>query len=123
MSVICLASGGILNAAIGPFRGKGASELTLLRRMLDTFEAGDVVLGDGFYASYFLLAALLDRGVDGVFEQLGARKLVTDFSTGKKLGPTDHLITYEKPPKRQWNSPGPSQDTMTSTLWASQCLS
>ena len=100
VGVICLASGGILNAAIGPFSGKGASEQTLLRRMLDTFEAGDVVLGDGFYASYFLLAALLDRGVDSVFEQLGARKIVTDFRTGKKLGSSDHLISYEKPPKK-----------------------
>jgi len=61
VGVMCLASGGILNAVIGPFSGKGASEQTLLRRMLDTFKAGDIVLGDGFYASHFLLAALLDR--------------------------------------------------------------
>lgn len=48
VGIICLASGGILNAAIGPFSGKGASEQTLLRRMLDTFKAGEVLLGDGF---------------------------------------------------------------------------
>lgn len=103
VGVICLASGGILNAAMSPFSGKGASEQTLLRGMLDTFQAGDIVLGDGFYGTYFLLAELLNRGVDGVFEQLGARKKSTDFRKGRKLGPSDHMITYEKPHKKpEW---------------------
>jgi len=100
VGVICLASGGILNAAVGPYKGKGASEQSLLRGLLDTFEADDVVLGDAFYASYFLLAELINRRVDGVFEQLGARKTCTDFRTGQRLGKTDHLITYEKPKKK-----------------------
>lgn len=103
VGVICLASGGILNAAMSPFSGKGASEQTLLRGMLDTFASGDIVLGDGFYGTYFLLAELIERGVDGIFEQLGARKKSTDFRKGQKLGPTDHLITYEKPVRRpEW---------------------
>jgi len=97
VGVICLASGGILNAAMGPYRGKGASEQTLLRGMLDTFKEGDIILGDALYGSYWLLAELLARGVDCVFEQMGARKKVTDFRKGKKLSAADHLVTYEKP--------------------------
>lgn len=103
VAIMCLASGGILNAAMGPFKGKGASEQTLLRSMLDTFQTGDVVLGDALFSDYFLLAELIKRGVDGVFEQLGARKNTTDFRKGKKLGSKDHLIIYRKPKKKpEW---------------------
>jgi hypothetical protein len=35
--------------------------------------------------------------VDALFEQNGARKLVTDFRLGKRLGSKDHLITLTKP--------------------------
>lgn len=100
VGIICLASGGVLNAAIGPFSGKGSGEQTLLRSMLDTFAAGDIVLGDAYYGTYFLLAELIDRGVDAVFEQHGARKRTVNFHKGQSLGKKDHLITYEKPKQK-----------------------
>jgi hypothetical protein len=105
VGIICLASGGLLNAAIGPFAGKGSGEQTLLRTMLDTFTAGDIVLGDAYYSTYFLLAELAARQVDAVFEQYGARKSGVDFRKGEKLGKKDHLITYDKPKvKPSWLS-------------------
>ena len=97
VAIICLASGGLLNAAIGPYSGKGSGEQTLLRTLLDTFVAGDIVLGDAYYSTYFLLAELTARHVDAVFEQYGARKRSTDFRQGEQLGKKDHLVTYEKP--------------------------
>ncbi len=100
VGVICLSSGAVLNASLSSCKGKGTSEQSLLRTMLDTFGAGDLVLGDAFFGTYFLLATLLDRGVDAVFEQLGARKRVTDFRQGKYLGPKDHLITLSKPKQK-----------------------
>jgi hypothetical protein len=99
VGIICLSSGAILNASMGRYQGKGSSEQALLRDILDTFESGDVVLGDAFYGTYFLLASLLDRGIDGVFEQMGVRKRVTDFRKGKQLGTKDHVITLNKPGK------------------------
>jgi hypothetical protein len=36
VGIICLASSSVMNAAIGPFKGKGTDEQTLLRTMLDT---------------------------------------------------------------------------------------
>ena len=97
VGVICLSSGALLNASLGRCSGKGSSEQCLLRTMLDTFKTGDLVLGDAYFATYFLLASLLDKGVDAVFEQLGARKRVTDFRQGKSLGPKDHLVQWYKP--------------------------
>lgn len=97
VGVTCLSSGAVLDAAIGSFAGKGSGEQALLRTLLDVFEAGDVMLGDAFYGTYFLLAELQSRGVDGLFEQHGARKRSTDFRRGKSLGSRDHLITLTKP--------------------------
>jgi len=100
VGVICLSSGMILNAALGRYQGKGTSEQSLLRGLLDTFEAGDLVLGDALFGTYFLLASLLGQKVDAVFEQLGGRKGSIDFRQGKRLGPKDHLIELSKPTKK-----------------------
>ena len=97
VGIICLASGAVLNSATGPCQGKGSDEQSLLRSMLDTLEPDDILLGDAFYATYFLLCALQERGIDGVFEQQGARRRSTDFRRGRRLGQRDHVIELHKP--------------------------
>jgi hypothetical protein len=105
VALLCLGSGALLNAATGPCVGKGSDEQSLLRSVLDTLQPGDILLGDAFYATYFLLCELVRRGVDGVFEQHGARRRSTDFSLGEKLGERDHLIVLHKPKgKPDWMS-------------------
>jgi hypothetical protein len=105
VGIICLASGAVLNLALGPCQGKGSDEQTLLRSMLDTLESGDILLGDAFYATYFLLCSLQQRGVDGVFEQQGSRRRSSDFRCGQRLGQRDHLIELPKPKiKPAWMS-------------------
>ena len=106
VALMCLGSGALLDTAMGPCVGKGSDEQSLLRKLLDTLAVDDILLGDAFYATYFLLAALIGSGVDGLFEQHGARKRSTDFSKGEQLGARDHIITLTKPPKRpDWMSP------------------
>jgi Transposase DDE domain len=97
VGLICLGSGALLDAAIGGYRGKGNDEQTLLRGLLGSLNAGDLLLGDAYYASYFLLCALTERGVEAVFEQQGARRRSTDFRRGERLGVRDHLIRLYKP--------------------------
>jgi len=105
VGITCLASGALLNAAIGRFNGKGGDEQTLLRTIQDTFQAGDVVMGDAFFATYFFIAAMQARDIDILMEQHGARKRVTDFRYGQKLGVRDHLIVISKPKLRpDWMS-------------------
>lgn len=98
--IVCLGSGVLLDAAVGRYQGKGSDEQSLLRSMLDVLESGDILLGDAYYATYFLLCDLQHRGVDGVFEQYGARKRSTDFRRGKRLGQRDHLIELSKPKRK-----------------------
>ncbi|MBT5229376.1 MAG: IS4 family transposase [Methylococcales bacterium] len=104
VAMICLGSGAVLDAAIAPCKGKGSDEQTILRSILDTLKPNDILMGDALYATYFLLCALKEKQVDGVFEQHGARKLKTDFSLGQRLGEKDHLITLNSPKKPDWMS-------------------
>lgn len=105
VGVICLASGAVLNAAMGPFKGKGGDERALLRSLLSSFEPGDLVLGDALFATYFFIAAMQEKGVDILMQQQGGRARVTDFRRGKKLGERDHLTVLKKPKlKPEWMS-------------------
>jgi hypothetical protein len=102
--VICLATGAALDAAIGPHSGKGTGELGLVRGLLEGFCPGDVMLADALYCNYWLIATLMARGVDVLFEQNGAR--ITDFRRGQSLGTRDHIVHWPKPVARpEWMTP------------------
>ncbi len=102
--VICLATGAALDAAIGAHQGKGSGELGLVRQVLGSLRAGDVMLADALYCNYFLIATLMAAGVDVLFEQNGSR--ITDFRRGHSLGTRDHIVRWPKPPSRpQWMTP------------------
>jgi hypothetical protein len=102
VALLCLASGALLDLATGACKGKGSDEQTLLRGLLHHLQGGDILLGDAYFPTYFLLCELLRRGADGLFEQYGARKRSTDFSTGERLGARDHLIVWSKPKRPDW---------------------
>lgn len=98
-------TGALLNAAIGRFNGKGGDEQTLLRSIQDSFQANDIILGDAFFATWFFITGMQERGVDIVMEQHGARRKSTDFRCGKRLGSKDHIIAIAKPKIRpEWMS-------------------
>jgi hypothetical protein len=98
VGIICLSTGAVLDAAIGPHAGKGHSELDLFRRLFGAFCAGDVLLADALYCNYFMIAMLQAAGVDVLFEQHGAR--ITDFRRGQALGKRDHLVHWPRPKAR-----------------------
>ena len=100
LAMFCLSSGAVLDAATSATLGKGTDEQTLLRSLLDRLEPSSVLVGDAFFATYFLLAELKQREVDGVFEQHGSRRLSTDFRCGRRLGERDHVIELQKPKLR-----------------------
>ena len=102
VGVIALSNGAVLDAAIGPYQGKGTGEHGLFRGLKRCFVEGDVMLADGYFCSYFLIADMLRRGVDVLFEQHGAR--ITDFRRGEQLGARDHLVWWSKPARPDWMS-------------------
>ncbi len=103
VGIVCLSTGAVLEAAIGAHASKGQSEQDLFRGLLGTLRAGDVLLADALYCSYFQIATLQAAGVDVLFEQHGAR--ITDFRRGHSLGKRDHLVCWSKPATRpKWMS-------------------
>ncbi len=65
-ALISLATGAVVNMAFTKFSGKGTGESALLRAMMPTLKAGDVLVGDKLYGSYSVLADLTARGIDAV---------------------------------------------------------
>jgi hypothetical protein len=103
VGLVCLSTGAVLEAAIGAHASKGQSEQDLFRSLHGTLRAGDVLLADALYCSYFQIATLQAAGVDVLFEQHGSR--ITDFRRGRCLDPRDHLVRWSKPTTRpEWMS-------------------
>jgi hypothetical protein len=100
VAIIGLATGAVLDVAIGPCKGKRTGETSLLRTLLQRMKAGSILLGDRFFASYFGIAALVQRDIDGVFRMHQRRK--TDFRRGRCLGIEDHLVLWQKPARPEW---------------------
>lgn len=100
VGIFSLATGALFDLAIAPWSGKGTGEHALLRQLMSAFEADDIVLGDEYYASFFLIAQLMQMKVDVVFPLHGARN--SDFRRGKRLGKKDHLVQWKKPAKPTW---------------------
>ncbi len=93
--VISLATGAVRRLAMGPYKGKGTGEPSLLRRIEDEFEAGSVVLGDRCFGSFFGIAGLLARGVHSVCRTHKGRKI--DFKLGKCITDLDHIVKWLRP--------------------------
>jgi len=102
VAIMSLSIGVILNYAMGPYRGKGSGENSLLREIFDCIQPNDVIIGDAYFPSYFLLCDLLARSVDGIFQGQGQRNY--DFRKGESLGKKDHLVEWKKPQKPAWMS-------------------
>ena len=100
VAIFSLVTGCLLEMAHGAYRGKQTGEHALLRQILHCFQAGDVAVGDAYYAAFFLFALLRAMGVDAVFAAHGSRK--ADFRAGVRLGKGDHVVSWKKPAKPGW---------------------
>ncbi len=88
-----LQTGTLLSYALG---NKKSHELIMLREQWDTFNPGDIFLGDKGFCSLYDVYKLQDKGVDSVIT-LGIRKLVTPNNADQILGEDDLLIHWPKP--------------------------
>ena len=95
VSIISLSTGLIIDANIGKYSGKETGEQALLRPMLHNFTKGDIVLADAMYSTYTLLAYMIEKEIDIIFVQNGARSRKTDFAQGEILSGNDHIITIK----------------------------
>jgi hypothetical protein len=97
VAIISLTTGSIIDASIGKYSGKETGEQALLRDILHNFKKGDIILADAMFSTYTLFSYVIEKGIDIVFVQNGARSRKTDFTNGEILGKDDHIITIKKP--------------------------
>lgn len=100
--VFSLATGAVLEAAIGQYAGKQTGEGSLFRKLHHVLNAGDLVLADRCFSGWFDLMLLCLRGVDVVARKHSSR--VTDFRRGRRLAHDDHLVRWAKPERPEWMS-------------------
>jgi hypothetical protein len=101
--IFSLATGAVLDAALGPCRGKGKGELSLFRKLWPRLQTGDVLLGDRYYCAYFDIVHWLGLGVDFVGRLHQARS--DDFRRGKRVGRSERLVEWTRPKQRpRWLS-------------------
>ena len=98
--LMSLATGMVKDMAMGPYTGKETGETALLRQLLSGFESGDILLGDRYYCSYFMIALLMERGIDFVTRVHQLRTV--DFRRGRRLGKGDHTVQWKLPQKPKW---------------------
>jgi len=95
VALISLATGAVVDFRCAQNSGKATGEGSLLRRMLDTLNCGDVVVADRLFLSYRTVAAVLERGIDMV--ACSHQRRLVDFSEGIILGNNDHIVEWTKP--------------------------
>jgi hypothetical protein len=101
--LIRLATGCVLDAAIGGARGKLTGERALLRGLRGRLRPGDILLADGYYSAFDAVMRLRLEGVDVVMRQTGNRR--SDFRRGTRLGREDHLVEWHRDRNRRaWMS-------------------
>jgi putative transposase len=103
------ATAALADAAIGPWSGKETGEMALLRQLLGSILAGDVLVAGRGWCSHWLMAELKKRGADGAFRLHQSRHY--DFSKGRRLGHDDHVVTWARPARPDWMDKQTYHDT------------
>jgi Transposase DDE domain len=96
VGVFCLKTGALLEETSAPY---AISENELFHDLWPTFCPGDILVADRNFCSYGSLALLrLRHQTDGLFALHASR--ASDFRKGRRLGPRDRLVTWNKPTKK-----------------------
>ena len=95
-----LRSGMVTDCAFDAFQGKETGEMALARKVMGNISQNDLLLGDRYFPSFFMMADLVARGAQGVFQSHAARDV--DFRRGESLGKRDHLVEWTKPQRPVW---------------------
>jgi putative transposase len=98
--LLSLATAMLQGMAMGPYTGKETGESALLRELFGRLRPGSIVLSDRYYCSYFMVALLMEMGIDVVMRQHQLRD--TDFRRGRRLGSGDHVVTWIRPQRPDW---------------------
>ena len=98
--IVSLATACLIDLALGKYTGKETGETALLRTLLGSFAAGEIMVADRYYCSFLMIALFYSRKVDCCV-RIHQRRHV-DFRRGRRLGKDDHVISWTKPARPEW---------------------
>ena len=102
VSLISMSTGMLLDLAIAPYSGKETGETALLLQMLDSLQAGDVLVADSYYCTYWLLAMCQSRGVQVVMKNHHKRE--DHPATARRISKDQRVVTWKRPSRPDWMS-------------------
>ncbi len=98
--VFSLAVGTVLDAAIGPFKGKNSGEVSLFRTLVGILQAGEVLVADRLYADFWDIARVLACGADAIMRMHAGRETV--WFRGRGHSTANRRIWWQKPQRPSW---------------------
>ena len=114
LGIVSLSCGAVLEWASGPCEGKKTGETALLWGLMSQLGKGDIVIADRYFAGYFGISRLWQRGADVVIRQHQLRR--TDFRRGRRLGKRDHVVNWTRPQRPRWMDPSTYANTPESIM-------
>lgn len=79
-------------------------------KMVGHLDRGDLLLADRAFCSYELIASSLERGCEVLMRLHQARDKALDWSKGKKIGPNERIVTWNRPPQ-------PPRSSLSAEQW------
>jgi hypothetical protein len=98
--LLSLATAAVLDFNYGPYQGKHTGELALFRSLHGQLQAGDVLLADRYFCTWFTFALSLRQGVDVVARLHASRN--QDFRVGIRYGRGERLMFWDRPARPDW---------------------
>jgi putative transposase len=98
--LMSLATAAVLDFNYGPYQGKQTGELALFRPLQNQLQAGDVLLADRFYCTWFTFATCQQQDVDVVARLHASR--TQDFRVGIRYGRGERLMFWDRPSRPEW---------------------
>lgn len=111
--LICMRTGLLLDAEVGPYSGKGTGETALLWKLLDVLRPGDLLVADSYYCTYWLLAECRRRGVEVVMRNHHLREDAP--ADARRLVKGQCIATWNRPPRPEWMDEA-TYETMPASL-------
>jgi hypothetical protein len=100
VALTCMHTGILLDAATGPYSGKGTGETALLWKLLDALRPDDLVVADSYYCTYWLLAECRLRGVHVVMRNHHLRD--DSPADARRLTKGQCVAVWVRPPRPEW---------------------
>jgi hypothetical protein len=102
VSLISMATGMLVDLAIGPYCGKESGETALLRQIIDALQAGDVLVADSYYCTYWLLAMCKMRGAEVVMKNHHKRE--DHPQNAVRICKGQRKVVWPRPERPSWMS-------------------